>query len=173
MFIEKAIYRIKESSDQFEEMEISNRLSFLLQTMHKCSVLFIFSFYEIKIKWRIIKQQQTHNQTNWVSGFSYYSNNVFDKTNWVSGFIKEKAHKLTKTSQRSENNSHYSYTETTNKPALFWKQWRNYLSIECKRLIINPTSAASVFPRLYSYLHPNRNWICIQFQQTQMHQIPG
>jgi hypothetical protein len=49
MFIEKAIYRIKESSDQFEEMEISNRLSFLLQTMHKCAVFF-FLFMKSKEK---------------------------------------------------------------------------------------------------------------------------
>lgn len=50
-----------------------------------------------------------------------------------------------------------SYTKATNKPALFWKQRRNYLSIEWEKLTINTTSTVSVLPRLYPhrlYLHP-------------------
>lgn len=47
-----------------------------------------------------------YNQNKKFTKLSCYIDKVFDKTDWVSEFIKEKVHKLTKTRQRIENNSH-------------------------------------------------------------------
>lgn len=123
------------------------------------NVQYFFPFYANKIqKTDKLATTDTYNRNKRFTKLSCYSDKEFDKTDWVSGFINDKVHELPRTHQRIEKNSQLSYTKATNKPALFWKQRRNYLSIEWEKLTINPTSVVCVFPRLYShrlYLHPN------------------
>lgn len=120
--------------------------------MHKCAVFF-FSFYDIKIKRRIIKQQQTHNWNKRFTKLSCWSDKVLDKTDWVSGFRKYTSLPKSVTELKTIHINHIrkrpkacTVLEAMKKLLVHSVQKIHHQShIRCK----------CVSPRLY--LHPNKN----------------